>query len=279
MRPRARALEMAWRQGPPKYAALILFALCLWVSHTARADALVAHYTAYWAGLAAAEIRLKLSGDDANYHDEIEIRSEGLPHLITRFRADAQAGGRLVPGRSAEPTRYDALYDVRKWRNSRIAMRFVPRDGGVVAERAAEDTSKKALLAEKYRRDSVDPLTAFEIVRNAVAAAAARGAAPDAVFTVPVYDGTRRFDVVGHVLQKTDQSPGTLRIALDLRPIAGFKGQSEVDGDPDNAPRPVAVTLTDDKRLLPVSMTLRVFYLPLVIQLDRVCAGGNACSG
>jgi hypothetical protein len=262
-----------------KYAALVFFACLLWASHEARADALVAHYTAYWAGLAAAEIRLKLSGDAAGYDDEIQIRSEGLPRLITRFRADAQAGGRFVPGRPAAPMRYDAFYDVRKWRNSRIAMRFVPRDGGVIAERAVEDTSKKALLAERYRRDSVDPLTAFEIVRNAIAAAAARGAAPDAAFTVPVYDGTRRFDVVGHILPKADQSPGTLRIALNLRPIAGFKGQSQVDGDPDNAPRPVAVTLTDDKRLLPVSMTLRVFYLPLVIELDRVCSGTNACSG
>ena len=279
MKPRARAPETAPRRGTLKYAALILFALCLWVSHAARADALVAHYTAYWAGLAAAEIRLKLSGDATNYHDEIEIRSEGLPRLITRFRADAQAGGRLVPGRPAEPAHYDAVYDVRRWRNSRIAMRFVPRDGGVVAERAAEDTSKKALLAEKYRRDIVDPLTALENVRNAIATAVARGAAPDAVFTVPVYDGTRRFDVVGHVLPKVDQSPGSVRIALDLRPIAGFKGQAEVDGDPDNAPRPVAVTLSDDKRLLPVSMRLQVFYLPLVIQLDRVCSGANACSG
>lgn len=279
MKPRARVPNTAPRRGALKYATLVLFAFLLCASHEARADALVAHYTAYWAGLPAADIRLKLSGDAASYADEIEIRSEGLPRLITRFRADAQAGGRLAPGRPAEPTHYDALYDVRKWRNSRIAMRFVPRDGGVIAERTAEDTSKKALLAEKYRRDIVDPLTAFEIVRNTVAAAAARGAIPDAAFTVPVYDGTRRFDVVGHILPKTEQSPGNLHIALDLRPIAGFKGQSKVDGDPDNAPRPVAVTLTDDKRLLPVSMTLRVFYLPLVIQLDRVCAGTNACSG
>ena len=271
---------MSWPRGALKFA-VAGFALSLGVTHAAaaRADGLVADYTAYWAGLPAAQVRLKLSGDAAGYHDEIEIRSEGLPRLITHFRADARADGRLAFGRPAEPTHYDALYDVRKWRNSRIDMRFVVRDGGVIAERTAEDTSKKALLAEKYRRDIVDPLTAFEVVRSAVAAAGARGAASAAAFTVPVYDGTRRFDVVGHILPKAEQPPGNLRIALDLRPIAGFKGQSKVDGDPDNAPRPVSVTLTDDKRLLPISMTLRVFYLPLVIQLDRVCTGPNACSG
>lgn len=244
----------------------------------ACADALVADYTAYWAGLPAAEIRLKLSDDTTAYLDEIEIRTEGLPRLITHFRADAQAGGRLIPGHPAEPARYDARFDIRKWRNSHIAMRFVVHDGAVVAERTAEDTSKKAPLAERYRRDIVDPLTALENVRYEVAAAA-RGTAPDTAFTVPVYDGTRRFDIVGQILPKPEQTPGTLRILLNLRPIAGFKGQSKVDGDPDNAPRPVAVTLTDDKRLLPISVTLRVFYLPLVIQLDRLCASAKACPG
>jgi hypothetical protein len=242
----------------------------------AGADRFVADYTAYWAGLPAAQIRLTLSADASVYHDEIEIGSQGLPLLITHFRASAQAGGRLVPGRQAAPLHYDALYDLRKWRDSRIAMRFVERGGAVVAERGAEDTSKKALLDEKYRRDTVDPLSAFESVRAEIAA---REAAPDRPILVPVYDGTRRFDVIGRILPKHEQTPGMLRVVLNLRPIAGFKGQSKIDGDPDDAPRPVAVTLTDDKRLLPISMTLRVFYLPLVIRLDRVCSTAEQCRG
>jgi Protein of unknown function (DUF3108) len=257
-------------------AAVAMTLLAGVVNGGASAEELVADYTAYWAGLPAAQVRLKISDAAAAYQDEIEIRSEGLPRLITHFRVKAQAGGRLVPGRPAEPSRYDALYDVRRWRNSRIAMRFIAHDGAVVAERAAEDNSRKALLDEQYRRDITDPLTAFETVRAEIAA---HNRAPDTAFVVPVYDGTRRFDVVAHILPKAEQSPGVLRLALNLRPIAGFKGQSKVDGDPDNAPRPVAVTVTDDKRLLPISMMLRVFYLPLVIQLDRVCPGAKECAG
>jgi Protein of unknown function (DUF3108) len=245
---------------------------------SAHAETLVAEYTAYWAGLPAAQIRLKLSDDATAYHDEIAIRTEGVSHLITHFRADARANGRLVPGRGAEPTHYDALYDLRKWSNSRIAMRFVVHDGVVVAERAAADTSKKALLAEKYRRDIVDPLTALENIRGAVAARLA-ATATTAAFVVPVYDGTRRFDVVGHILPKAEQGPGVLRIALSLRPIAGFKSRSKADGDPNDAPRPAWVTMTDDKRMLPISVTLRAFFLPLVIRLDRVCSGAKACPG
>ena len=253
-------------------AGLVLAA----ASGSARADEVVATYSAYWAGLPAAQIRLKLDDAAMAYHDEIEISTDGVPHLVTHFRGRALAAGRLAPGGPADPLRYDAIYDLRKRRNSRIGMRFIVRDGAVVAERADDDTSRKPPLAEKYRRGIVDPLSAFERIRAAVAA---RKATPNATFVVPVYDGTRRFDVLGRILPKDQQTPGVVRVEMSLRPIAGFKGESSDDGDPDDAPRPVALTLTDDARLLPVSLTVRVFFLPLVVRLDRVCPGGKPCQG
>jgi Protein of unknown function (DUF3108) len=252
-------------------AASIAFVLAA-ANGSARADGVVAKYSAYWAGLPAAQIRLKVSDAAASYHDEIEIRSEGLPSVFTRLRGTAQATGRLMPGQPPDPSRYDALYDLRKRRHSHIGMRFVVRDGASIAERTADDTSRKPPLAEKYRRDIVDPLTAFERVRAAIAA---HKAEPNTTFVVPVYDGARRFDVLGRILPKAQQSPGVLQVELSLRPVAGFKGESSEDGDPDNTPRPVALTMTDDARLLPVSMTVQVFYLPLVVRLDRVCPAEN----
>jgi Protein of unknown function (DUF3108) len=243
---------------------------------SACAGQVVAYYSAYWAGLPAAQIRLKLSDDDASYSDEIEIRTDGLPRLVTHFRGNAQSVGRLVPNHPADPERYDARYDLRKRRNSRIGMRFVVRNGAVVAERSADDTSRKPPLPEKFRRAIVDPLTALECIRAAITA---RNAVPGSRFAVPVYDGARRFDVLGRILPKKEQTPGVLRVELTLRPIAGFKGESSDDGDPDDAPRPVALTLTDDARLLPVSMTLRVFFLPLAVQLNHICTGAKPCPG
>jgi hypothetical protein len=264
--------------GGRKFAAALALGCGLGVAGAgvARAADLVAAYTAYWAGLPAAQIRLEISDTAASYRDRIEIRSGGLPRLFTHFRGTAAASGTIDPGRAPYPARYDALYDLRKRRGSHIGIRFVARDGAVVAERAADDTSRKPPLAEKYRRDIVDPLTAFERIRAAILACRA---APNATFAVPVYDGARRFDILGHILPKDRQTPGVLRVELSLRPIAGFKGESSDDGDPDNAPRPVALTLTDDPRLLPVSIAVRVFYLPLVVQLDRVCPDAKSCSG
>ena len=237
------------------------------------ADDIVATYTAFWAGLPAANIRLKLRDSDPGYHDEIEIETQGLPHLLSRFRAKAQAEGRFAPDRPAEPSHYRAIYDLRKRRDSRVSMQFVNRTGAVIAERGADDTSRKPLLAEVFRKNAVDPLSALERIRGALRAATASGS-----FTIPVYDGARRFDIVGHLVPRKGPSEGTLRAELMLRPIAGFKGETSDDGDPDDAPRKVELIVTDDTRVVPLSITVPIFFMPLVIKFDHLCATPDPCS-
>jgi hypothetical protein len=252
----------------------LLAATLLSLSTNAHADDIAAVYAAYWAGLPAGEIRLTLHGAAAAYRDEIEIRTIGLPALLSRFRATAVAQGRLPADRPAEPSHYDATYDLRKRRNSHISMRFVARAGSVIAERGAEDTSHKPPLAEEFRSNTVDPMTALERVRGALRAPqnSAYGS-----FAIPVYDGARRFDILGHILPKKDASEGTLRAELTLRPIAGFKGETSEDGDPDSAPRKVDLLVTDDARMMPLSITVPVFFMPLVVQFVDFCTSPDAC--
>jgi hypothetical protein len=236
----------------------------------AAADDIVAVYTAFWAGLPAADIRLKLSDGGPGYHDEIEIATQGLPHLFTRFRATASAEGR----RPAEPSHYLAVYDLRKRHDRRVSMQFVSRTGGTIAERGPDDTSRKPPLAEAFRKNAVDPLSALERIR-----AALRAPERDGSFKIPVYDGARRFDIVGRVLPKKNPSDGIIRAELTLRPIAGFKGETSEDGDPDDAPRKVELTVTDDTRMVPLSITVPVFFMPLVVQFQRLCAAPDPCAG
>ena len=257
-------------------AALVLLGMAVLRPVPACADQVVAVYSAYWAGLPVGQVRLAFEASTTSYRDAIEIRTGGLPRLLSRFRATAEATGRLGPGGSADPQRYDALYDMKKRRNNRIDVQFVARDGVLIAERTSDDTNRKPQLAEKFRRDIVDPLSAFERVRAAIAAG---HEAPDTTFTVPVYDDTRRFDVIGRVLPRDRRAPDMLHVALILKPIAGFKSESSEDGDPENAPRPVSLTLSENWKLLPVSMAVRIFYLPLVVQLERICTGAEACPG
>jgi hypothetical protein len=268
-----------WRKAWARHGPATVLLLVAVIAGPASAEDIVANYSAFWAGLPAANIRLTLHdasiGRDgsAEYHDEIEITTLGLPHLLSRFRATASAEGRLGTDRAAEPSRYLAAYDLRKRHDRRVSMLFVRRSGATVAERGLDDTSRKPPLAEAFRKNSVDPLSALERIREAL-----RTAEPGHRFTIPVYDGARRFDIVGEILPRNNPADDTLRAELTLRPIAGFRGETSEDGDPDDAPRKVELTVTDDARLLPLSITVPVFFMPLVIRFEELCPTARSCS-
>ena len=61
-------------------------------------------------------------------------------------------------------------------------------------------------------------------------------------------------------------------------PNAGFRGETSEDGDPDDAPRKVELTVTDDAMLLPLSITVPVFFMPLVIRFQELCTSASPCS-
>jgi uncharacterized protein DUF3108 len=254
-----------------RFGAALAAALAIAGSPGARGGEAAALYQAYWAGVPAGEIRLSLRDDPAGYHDEIVVRSQGLPWLLTHFRATAVSEGRLAADRPPVPARYDALYDLRKGRDRRLRMRFAGRDGAVFAERGSDDTSKKPLLAEAFRKNVLDPLSTVTAIRQELRRGN-RGS-----FMVPVYDGARRFDVRVRVLPKKGNGEPALHLELTLAPIAGFKGESSDDGDPDNAPRPVELTISDDPRLMPLRMSVAVAHLPLVVELARACESGVTC--
>lgn len=240
------------------------------IAATARGEEISAFYRVSYVGLPAGAVRFRFSGDGTAYRDEIAVESSGLARLVTHFRGTAASEGQLAEGGHAAPLHYEALYDLRQRRNSHISMHFIGRDGAVIAERDATDSSRKPPLPDRYRRDVVDPISALAAIRHALQAHPARD------FTVPVYDGARRFDVAVHVVSAGGKDR-QIRLLLTLRPIAGFKGEASDEGDPDDAPRPVEAVFTDDANLLPVSMRVTVWYLPLVVRFDHFCTSFDAC--
>jgi hypothetical protein len=253
------------------FGAAVAAGLTLFASAGAFGAETAGLYQAYWAGLPAGDIRLMLRDDPSGYRNEIAIRSEGLAWLFTKFRGTATAEGRLAADRPPSPNHYEARYDLRKARDKRLSMQFAARAGAVFAERGSEDSSKKPQLADDLRKNVVDPLSALTAIRHELRRGN-RGS-----FTVPVYDGARRFDVIARVLPSKSNNERVLHVRLMLSPIAGFKGETSDDGDPENAPRPVDVAISDDARLLPLSMRVSIAYMPLVVELTRPCDSGAVC--
>ncbi len=203
----------------------------------ARADEVIAFYRATWAGLPAAEMRLAFSDGGSGYRDEIHIETKGLARLFTKFRGGAVAEGRLGDDGSAAPSRYDAL-------------------------------------DEPYRRNVTDPLSALASIRHALKVKPPK---PGTQFKIPVYDGSRRFDVAVRVVS-VGGNDNLVQVKLTLVPIAGFKGGSSEDGDPDDAPRPMDVTFTNDAAIVPVSIRVSIAYLPLVVRFQHRCDTFAACA-
>jgi hypothetical protein len=225
-------------------------------------------YRATWSGLPAARIRVVGHITADAYRIEMAVSTEGLPGLLSHFRSTAIVEGKFAAGRP-EPASYLSIYDLRKRRDRQLRMSFVARGGAVIAERLPGDTSRKPELAEQFRRNVIDPISAIV----AVEAAVRRG---ETSFVVPVYDGARRFDTIGRLLPRDPSEPG-IHLALTLKAIAGFKGESSDDSDPDDAPRPVKLVLSDDARLTPLLLSFPVYYLPLEVTLVRICDPNATC--
>lgn len=245
--------------------AALLVALLALTAPTARAEDAAACYDASWAGVPAAQLRLAVHDGANGYRNEIEVRTLGLARWATKFRGDATGTGRLVAEQLPAPQTYDAHYDLRKRKHRILALRFVSN----IAERQPEDTSRKPELPEKFRRNVLDPLAILAAIRQRLKEH------PDAGFTLPAYDGARRFDVVTRAPPRREN--GVIHLDLTLHAIAGFKGESSEDGDPDDAPRPVELTFSDDARLMPLSMTVPLWYLPLTVTLTRWSGPGQNC--
>jgi Protein of unknown function (DUF3108) len=233
------------------------------------------HYTASWAGLPAADIDLVLAAAGSSYHDEIMIRTRGLPRWFTDFSGDAVSDGDYAADGTALPQRYDALYTLRHRRDKRIELRMVGPEATRLTLRGPEDSSNKPPLAEIYRQNVLDPISALSAIRHDIGE---HGRAPGRDFTIPVFDGARRFDVVGRIVPAAPDAGKIVQLVLSLRPIAGFKGESSEDGDPDNAPRDVDLRLSDDDNLLPLYLRVHIAYLPLVVRFERECSALGACA-
>ena len=247
-------------------AALLLCGLAA----TASAEPLSLRYSATWGGGAAADIRLYLDESGGRFHNRIDLETVGLARLLSGFRVRATSSGQTDIDDVA-PRAFDAVYDSHRKRDKRINLHFVQQPDGSVAEEGPGNTSTDPVIAAEFRRDVLDPLSCITAVRRLVREGEV---APGRAFTLAVYDGKRRFDVEGTVnaierLRWGKSTVEALSLRLLLRPVAGFDGESEDGYKPDATVREVQVSVTNDRRAIPLRLSVPIAYVPAVVMLDR----------
>jgi Protein of unknown function (DUF3108) len=245
-----------------------LLAVCL-AANAAAAERLTLRYSATWGGGRAADIQLLLDENGPTFRNQLDIETVGLARLLSGFRARAISAGAAEA--EIAPRAFDAVYDSKRKRDKRIDLQFVERADGLLAEEGPNNTSTDPVIPEQFRRDVIDPLTSITAIRRLVRE---RSIDPAKGFTLAVYDGKHRFDVDGTVVSTETLRWGAERVQainlrLLLRPVAGFDGESEDGYRPDANTRELQVTLTNDKRAIPIRMSVPIAYVPAVIVLDR----------
>lgn len=216
---------------------------------------------------------LGIERDGARYHGVMRVETVGLPRWILHFRAKVESDGVFTADGTALPAHYSVDYDLRKYKNQRIRVSFVMRDGRLVAERTHDDSSNKPPLPEKYRTGIVDPMSAFAAIREFAGRHALK--AGDRA-TIPIFDDVRRYDARIAVTH-TEATSNLKDIHIDLLPIAGFKDIKPEKGQAEDAARPLDVQFRDDARRFPTKLVIDIGLIPLVIRFQHFCADAEHC--
>ncbi len=184
-------------------------------------------YRLYWGGFHAANVAL---ADHVEKHDSYRLRlradTVGLADLFSPLTITATTRGRRTGFRSLAPGRF--FTDANDGgSDTRLVVRFPKGHPSRTSERtrwlhADHDHEKpRPKVPARLRTGTLDPLTALlDLGRRAKI-----GAKP---FTLPVFDGLRRYDVDATVTGTDTVTIGrrplrAIRVLLVFHPLAGFR--------------------------------------------------------
>ncbi len=255
-------------------------------------------YSAMLGGLHVADLMVTLDQSQAGYTSGLEVVSRGVVRWVQDFRADINGEGEFAP--APLPNGAEALQPLpvsfqREWTGGEIAsqmmMTFAPGTReAIVNERlynpvTGEELSRDDMpwnederredtepVPEELRRNVLDPMGAFIAARRQIMAqGGATGAAKS--FRVPIYDGRRRYDIVGKTapIRSTainGKETAVVPVSVTLEPVFGFNARSSNRmTDVDNR-----LYFSADGRFIPIQFTMLSNMFAVVINLQTDCA-------
>ena len=255
-------------------------------------------YAAMLGGLHIADLMVTLDQNQAGYSTNLDVVSRGVVRWVQNFRASVTGHGGFAPTQMEngtptllpEPEKFH-----REWTGGEIGslmtMTFDPdtREAIVAAERlfnplTDEDLSREDMpwyragrdqerepVPEDLRLGVLDPMGAFIAARHQLLAQEGE-VGKSRNFSVPIYDGRRRYDIVGkttapRTVNINDQDVSVIPVTVNLKPVFGFNERSleRVSGTDSR------LYFSADGRFIPIQFMMVSDFFAVVINLEADC--------
>lgn len=224
-------------------------------------DTISLRYEAYWGGFHTADVDLTVGVDNNQYHSNLGIVTQGLVGTLWRWRSQSFSFGR-VDGDTLAPLRYDRT-TTKRFGSDRLLVTYDPATG---LARGSENGEPDDEVPESLRFRVVDPLAAFVAARDRI------GRDAKGTFTIPVYDGARRYD-----MRVTVGTPGkrnilnvvhdVLPVEMSMVPLRGFKEDTRYMWDGNV----MELWLSRDSALVPLQIMVDTRWGIAAINLVAAC--------
>lgn len=250
-------------------AALLVFASPRAVGGPAAVDA---RYAIEVAGIRVAELALMVTPAEGGIASRLVMQSVGLAAAWSGARSELATLMRLPPEGAPAPIRFDAVHSKRD-REREIRIRY---DGdGTIAELALKSQGRPRApdVPEDLQAGTVDPLTAFERLRDWLPRAASGEA--DREVSVPIFDGRKRYDLEARYVGPSAGSNGRGELhELSVRLIGrwGFDSDDRFIELPDgDRPAPLRVLVDASNGAIPLRIDVPERRAGPVVTLVRDC--------
>ncbi len=244
-------------------------------------------YTVMLGGLKVGDAVVSLDQNSTEYSTNLKMASSGAMKFVTSMRAELHGQGTFAPmqnGVAMVPSSYENMWSTGDIAG-KMTMTFDPATRAASMEErifnpATGDEIKRedlpwnrrgkmAPVPEKMRTNVFDPMTAFLSGRQQVLAANGR---PGATFRIPIFDGNRRYDIVGKIaavrsVTINGKTQNLLPVTTKLEPVFGFAPQSEEKMKDWEG----KLYFTPDQRMLPVQIVAGGDAMSAVMNLAADC--------
>ena len=269
-RPRA-SIPVHHRRTSPVAALLLSSLLCAAPRAGGGTQPVDARYAIEVAGIRVAEVALTVTPGEGGVASRLVVQSVGPAAAWSGARSELATLMRRPEGGPPTPLRFEAVHTKRD-REREVRIRY-GGDGAITGlALTSRGRPRPPEVPEELRVGTIDPLTAFERLRDWLPRAAAGEAARET--TLPVFDGRKRVDLEARYVGRTTLPDGrgeAHELAVRLIGRFGFDVDDRFIELPDgDDPAPLRVLVDAANGVIPVRVDVPDRKGP-VVTLLRDC--------